>query len=156
MSDSEETIWDPISSSGRDHAPEWLRARFLQVVFLAKEEELTAKTFATSLNITNPNTYMKFIFLRTSPLRKTRQQTHVSVPFCRCDLNYRVVHTLAVLLPTSRDRCGMELWKFRSSNCQPARRFQNEETGFSSFFFRGAHQYANTEASITISFTLQL
>ena len=52
------------------HAPEWLRARFLPVVFLANEEELTGKTFTTSLNTTNPNTYMKFIFLRTSPLKK--------------------------------------------------------------------------------------
>ena len=51
------------------HAPEWLRARFLPVVFLANEGELTGKTFTTSLNTTNPNTYMKFIFLRTSPLR---------------------------------------------------------------------------------------
>ena len=57
------------------HAPEWLRARFLPVVFLANEEELNGKTFTTSLNTTNrrlpalgPNTYVKFIFLRTSPL----------------------------------------------------------------------------------------
>ena len=50
------------------HAPEWLRARFPPVVFLANEEELTGKTFTTSLNTTNPNTYVKFIFLRTSPL----------------------------------------------------------------------------------------
>ena len=71
--------WD-MSDSGRDnlrshfvprlrHAPKWRRAWFLQVVFLANEEELTGKTFTTSLNTTNPNTYMKFIFLRTSPLR---------------------------------------------------------------------------------------
>ena len=52
------------------HAPEWLRARFLPVVLLANEEELTGKTFTTSLNTTNPNTYVKFIFLRTSPLRQ--------------------------------------------------------------------------------------
>ena len=51
------------------HAPEWFRAWFLPVVFLANEEELTGKTFTTSLNTTNPNTYMKSIFLRTSPLR---------------------------------------------------------------------------------------
>ena len=38
------------------HAPEWLRARFLSVIFLANEEELTRKTFTTSLNTTNPNT----------------------------------------------------------------------------------------------------
>ena len=50
------------------HAPEWLRPRFLPVFFLANEEELTGKTFTTSLNTTNPNTYVKFIFLRTSPL----------------------------------------------------------------------------------------
>ena len=37
-------------------APEWLRARFL--------------TFTTSFNTTNPNTYVKFIFLRTSPLKE--------------------------------------------------------------------------------------
>ena len=49
------------------HAPEWLRARFLPVAFLANEEELTGKTFTTSLNTTNPNTHVKFIFLRTSP-----------------------------------------------------------------------------------------
>ena len=53
------------------HAPEWLRVRFLPVVFLANEEELTGKTFTTSLNTTNPNTYVKFIFLRTSPLKST-------------------------------------------------------------------------------------
>ena len=52
------------------HAPEWLRARFLPVVFLANEEELTGKTFPTSLTTTNPNTYVKFIFLRTSPLKR--------------------------------------------------------------------------------------
>ena len=51
------------------HAPEWLRARFPPVVFLTNEEELTGKTFTTSLNTTNPNTYVKFIFLRTSPLK---------------------------------------------------------------------------------------
>ena len=50
------------------HAPEWLHARFLPVVFLTNEEELTGKTFTTSLNTTNPNTYVKFIFLLTSPL----------------------------------------------------------------------------------------
>ena len=72
MSDSEETIWDPISSLGRVMPPSWLRARFLPVVFLANEEELTGKTFTTSLNTTNPNTYryMKFIFLWTSPLMR--------------------------------------------------------------------------------------
>ena len=53
------------------HAPEWLSARFLPVVFLANKEELTRKIFTTSLNTTNPDTYVKFIFLRTSPL--TRQ-----------------------------------------------------------------------------------
>ena len=52
------------------HAPEWLRARFLPVVFLANEEELTGKTFTTSLNTTNPNAYVKLIFLRTSPLTR--------------------------------------------------------------------------------------
>ena len=50
------------------HAPEWLRARFPPVVFLANEEELTGKAFTTSLNTTNPNTYVKFIFLQASPL----------------------------------------------------------------------------------------
>ena len=54
------------------HAPEWLRARFLPVFFLANEEELTRKTFTASLNTTNPNTYVKFIFLRTSPLKNLR------------------------------------------------------------------------------------
>ena len=54
---------------GPRHAPEWLRARFLPVVFLTNKEELTGKTFTTSLTTTNPNTYVKFIFLRTSPLR---------------------------------------------------------------------------------------
>ena len=68
------------------HAPEWLRARFLPVAFLANEEELTGKTFTTSLNTTNPITYVKFIFLRTSPLRgrrclSTRERTSfVAVP----------------------------------------------------------------------------
>ena len=38
------------------HGPEWLRARFLTVVFLANEEELAGKTFTTFLNTTNPNT----------------------------------------------------------------------------------------------------
>ena len=49
------------------HAPEWLHARFLPVVFLTNEEELTGKTFTTFLTTTNPNIYVKFIFLRTSP-----------------------------------------------------------------------------------------
>ena len=52
------------------HAPEWLRARFLPIVFLANEEELTRKTFTKSLNTTNPNTYVKFTFLRTSPFNE--------------------------------------------------------------------------------------
>ena len=52
------------------HAPEWLCARFLPVVFLANEEELTGKTFTTSLNTTNPSTYVKCIFLQTSPLTR--------------------------------------------------------------------------------------
>ena len=55
------------------HAPEWLRARFLPVAFLANEEELTGKTFTTSLNTTNPITYVKLIFLRTSPLKSRLQ-----------------------------------------------------------------------------------
>ena len=38
------------------HVPEWLRARFLPVFFLANEEELTGRTFTTSLNTTNANT----------------------------------------------------------------------------------------------------
>ena len=50
------------------HVPEWLHARFLPGVVLANKEELTGKIFTTSLNTTNPNTYVKFIFLRTSPL----------------------------------------------------------------------------------------
>ena len=54
---------------GPRRAPEWLRARFFQVVFLANEGELIGKTFTISLNTTNPNTNVKFIFLRTSPLR---------------------------------------------------------------------------------------
>ena len=52
------------------HAPECLRAQFLPVVFLANEEELTGKTFTTSLNTTNPIAYVKF---RTSPLRTSDQ-----------------------------------------------------------------------------------
>ena len=64
------------------HAPKWLRDRFLPVVFLASEEELTWKTFPTSLNTTNPNTYVKFIFLRTSPLINcgVSQQKRCSIP----------------------------------------------------------------------------
>ena len=65
------------------HAPEWLRARFLPVVFLANEEELTGKTFTTSLNTTNPNTYVKFIFLRTSPLMVAQSQCSVML-LCWC------------------------------------------------------------------------
>ena len=66
MSNSEKTIWDPISSLGRVMPP----SDFVldsPVVFRANEE-LTGKTFTTSLDTTNPNTYVKFIFLRTSPL----------------------------------------------------------------------------------------
>ena len=54
------------------HAPEWLHARFLPTVFLANEEEMIGKTFTTSLDTTNPNTYVKFIFLRTSPLNQVK------------------------------------------------------------------------------------
>ena len=78
-SDKDKQVSDRYVVLGRDnlrshfvfrprHAPEWLRARFLPVVFLANKEELTGKTFTTSFDITNPNTYVKFIFLRTSPL----------------------------------------------------------------------------------------
>ena len=58
------------------HAPEWLRAQFLPVVFLSNEEELTGKTFTTSLNTTNPNTYVEFIFIRTSPLKCLLRRCH--------------------------------------------------------------------------------
>ena len=54
------------------HAPEWLCARFLPVVFLTNEEELTGKTFTMSLTTTNLTfgTHdVKFIFLQTSPLK---------------------------------------------------------------------------------------
>ena len=70
------------------HAPGWLRTWFLPIVFLANEEELTGKTFTTSLNATNPNTYVKFIFLWTSPLTllSTKQQI-LSTPFLQfCSL----------------------------------------------------------------------
>ena len=59
------------------HAPEWLRAWFLPVVLLTNEEELTGKTFTTSLTTTNPNTYVKFIFLRTSPLRAAQSGSEI-------------------------------------------------------------------------------
>ena len=64
------------------HAHEWLRARFFPVVFLANEEELTGKTFTTSLSTTNPKTYMKFIFLRTSPSRQDPPLIWVFAYFC--------------------------------------------------------------------------
>ena len=82
MSDLEETIWDPMSSLGR----EWPRAPFLSGVFLANEEELTGNTFTTSPNTANPNTYVKFIFLRTSqdPLKA------ILVNFGRRALNFFV------------------------------------------------------------------
>ena len=67
MSDSEETIWDPISSLGRVMPPSDFVLDSPRSFFLANEEELTGKTFTTSLNTTNPNTYVRFIFLRTSP-----------------------------------------------------------------------------------------
>ena len=68
------------------HAPKWLRARFLPVVFLANEEGLTGKTFTTSLNTTNHNTYVKFISLRTSPLNSAHfdqfaEKTNMVTPF---------------------------------------------------------------------------
>ena len=71
MSDSEETstIWDPISSLGRIIPPsDFVLDSSHAVAFLTNEEELTAKTFTTSVNTTNSNTYVKFIFLQTSPL----------------------------------------------------------------------------------------
>ena len=37
---------------------------------------MIGKTFTTSLNTTNPNTYVKFIFLRTSPLTTPFQFYH--------------------------------------------------------------------------------
>ena len=54
MSDSEETIWDPISSFSRIMPPSGLRAWFLPAVFLENEEELTGKTFTTSLKHHKP------------------------------------------------------------------------------------------------------
>ena len=63
------------------HAPEWLRARFLPVAFLANEEELTGKSFTTSLKTTNPITYVKFIFLRTSPLSKLQDCSFQKITF---------------------------------------------------------------------------
>ena len=63
------------------HAPEWLRAPFLPGRLSRKrlEEELTGKTFTTSLDTTNPNTYVKFIFLRTSPLRDMQRKRNFTV-----------------------------------------------------------------------------
>ena len=101
------------------HAPEWLRTRFLGVVFLANEEELTGNTFTTSLNTTNPNIYVKFIFLRTSPLSLTIfhlkfssafQKSLLSIPVflqtakkSRCDLNpLRTQHTWICVKPHIR------------------------------------------------------
>ena len=76
------------------HAPEWLRARFLPVIFLANEEELTGKTFTTPLNTTNPNTYVKFIFLRTSPLRGARRDPDTNDIFAHCSLTFYFVEPL--------------------------------------------------------------
>ena len=55
-------------------APEWLHARFFQVVFLANEGELTGKTFTTPLNTTNLNTYSETRLLRTL---KGNEKRHV-------------------------------------------------------------------------------
>ena len=87
-SDLDKQVSDEICRTWRDHlrshfvfrprhAPEWLRTQFLRVVFLANEEELTGNTFTTSLNTTNPNTYVKFIFLRTSPLTLANISCHI-------------------------------------------------------------------------------
>ena len=77
--DRARTGWSSHMTNLRSHfvirprrALEWLRARFFRAVFLANEGELTGKTFTTSHNTTNPNIYVKFIFLRTSPLMKKR------------------------------------------------------------------------------------
>ena len=70
MSDSEETIWDPISSLGRVMPPSDFVLDSSRSSFSQTKKKLTGKTFKTSLNTTNPNTYVKFIFLRTSPLRE--------------------------------------------------------------------------------------
>ena len=71
MSGSEETIWDPVSSLGRVMPPSDFVLDSSQSSFSqTKKPEPTGRgrTFTTSLSTTNPNTYMKFIFLRTSPL----------------------------------------------------------------------------------------
>ena len=62
MSDSEETIWDPISSLGRVMPSCSIPPGRLS----RKRRRTDRKDFTTFLNTTNPNTYVKFIFLRTS------------------------------------------------------------------------------------------
>ena len=54
--------------------------------FSPNEVELTGKTFATSLNTTNPNTYVIFIFLRTSPLRGAWRDRDTNDIFAHCSL----------------------------------------------------------------------
>ena len=71
------------------HAPEWLRARFLLVVFLTNEDKLTGKTFTTSLTTTNTNTYVKFIFLRTSPLTGAFSQSSSAFYRLRLSVLYK-------------------------------------------------------------------
>ena len=71
MSNSEKTIWDPISSLGRVMPPSDFVLDSPPVVFLANEEELTGKTFTTSLNTTNPNTLCEIHFPPNFPLNKS-------------------------------------------------------------------------------------
>ena len=67
MSNSEKTIWDPISSLGRVMPPSDFVLDSPRVVFLANEEELTGKTFTTS-STPQTLTYMWNSFSSELPL----------------------------------------------------------------------------------------
>ena len=72
-------------------APEWLRARFFRVVLLANEWEENWRERLLrrpSTPPSNPNTYVKFIFLRTSPLRNLSEK-------CRNQARFQI-HTLSL------------------------------------------------------------
>ena len=68
MSDSEETILDPISSSGRV-MPRVTSCSIPPGRFSRKRRRNDWKDFYHVPQHHKPNTYVKFIFLRTSPLK---------------------------------------------------------------------------------------
>ena len=133
MSDSEETVWDPISSSGRvmppsDFVLDSFRSSFSQTKKSWPERLLPRPSTPQTLTHNN----VKFIFFRTSPLKQKLVQYSASEKWYLararwssvCAAGDRVgsgVTTRDLLANTCRSAAGLEhgiTWLFIVLSCQ--------------------------------------